>query len=75
MLTGDAKMLHEIPGTATGRNYREVVKTLRVEVDQSVGVGQWRDGLYYRGYDNDVARIIGNAVRRFLVPEPLAPPL
>ena len=36
----------------------------------STGSISWCDGLCHGGYDNNVARITGNVVRRFLDPEP-----
>lgn len=40
----------------------------------SVGSIAWYGALAHRGYDNDVARITTNVIRRFLDPTPFAPP-
>jgi N,N-dimethylformamidase len=40
----------------------------------STGSISWADGLCHSGYDNNVARITGNVVRRFLDPEPFDAP-
>ncbi len=40
----------------------------------STGSISWVDGLCHEGYDNNVARITGNVVRRFLDPEPFEVP-
>jgi N,N-dimethylformamidase len=40
----------------------------------STGSISWADGLCHIGYDNNVARITGNAVRCFLEPEPFDAP-
>ena len=36
----------------------------------SVGSMTWIGALDHQGYDNDVARITGNVIRRFMNPEP-----
>ena len=35
----------------------------------------WCGSLAHNGYDNNVARLTGNVLRRFLAPEPFAPPV
>ena len=40
----------------------------------SSGSISWCDGLCHNGYDNNVARITGNVLRRFLDPEPFETP-
>jgi N,N-dimethylformamidase len=41
----------------------------------SVGSIAWYGALPHHGWDNDIARITANVVRRFAHPEPLAPPI
>jgi N,N-dimethylformamidase len=41
----------------------------------SVGSIAWYGALPHHGWDNDIARITANVVRRFADPEPLAPPI
>ena len=40
----------------------------------SVGSITWGASLPHNGYDNNVSRLTGNVVRRFLAQEPFTPP-